>query len=345
LKPISTALIGYGASAACFHAPLLRFLPQYRIDAIVSSREQEAATDFPDAIVFPTLERMLQNCPAELCIVCTPNTLHAPQTRACLLADRHVVVEKPFVLDSADGHALIKLAAERHKLLTVYQSKRWDSDFLTLNELVKTGGLGELHTLISNYDRYRPKTRDRWRERDLPGAGIVWDLAPHLIDQALLLFGKPRGVQAWMCCARPGAQAIDRFRLVLDFGEKMAFLHSDCLTVSGGPRILAHGSRGSWVKFGMDPQEALLRVKKGPETPGWGEDSTPGFLMQGDDAGSEWRANCSAQPGAYQQFYLQMAHAIRNRGPVPVTAQSALEVVSVIEAAFISAATEKMVLL
>jgi scyllo-inositol 2-dehydrogenase (NADP+) len=287
----------------------------------------------------------LQDSPAELCIVCTPNALHAPQTRACLQADRHVVVEKPFVLDSADGHALIKLAAERHKLLTVYQSKRWDGDFLTLQQLVKSGRLGELHTLISSYDRYRPETRDRWRERDLPGAGIVWDIAPHLIDQALLLFGKPRGVQAWMSCARPGAQAVDRFRLVLDFGEKMAFLHSDCLTVSGGPRMQAHGSRGAWIKFGMDTQEALLRGKKGPETPGWGSDPTPGFLMQGDDTGHEWRADCGVQPGAYQQFYLQMALAIRDRGPVPVTARSALAVVSVIEAAFISAANGKMVLL
>jgi scyllo-inositol 2-dehydrogenase (NADP+) len=296
MTAIKTALIGYGMSGACFHAPLLRQLPDYRIGAVVTTRPEAVRRDFPDVAIYPTLDALLAGDDAELCVVCTPNAAHAPQARDCLAAGRHVVVEKPFVLDVDDGIGLIRLARERDRVLTVYQSRRWDGDFLTLSGLAAAGELGEVHTLISHYDRYRPQPRDRWRERDEPGAGIVWDIASHLIDQALQLFGLPQRVQARLACLRPGAAAVDHFHLLLDYGAQSAILHGDCLTVAGGPRFQLHGSRGSFVKYGMDPQETLLRAGRGPETPGWGRDDPACFGLLSRADGEACRP-CPSRPG------------------------------------------------
>ncbi len=339
MTPIRTAIIGYGQSGACFHAPVLRALSAFAIVAVVSSRPDDVHADFPGVAVYPDVATLLARSDAELCIVATLNHLHRPHAEACLRAGRHAVVEKPFVLNSREGWALDRLARDRGLRLAVYQIKRWDRDFRTLSRVVADGGIGRPHALISHFDRWRPTVRNRWREMEGPGAGILWDLGPHLVDQALLIFGMPATISARVARVRPGATAVDHFHLVLDYGDRVAILHADCLTLGAGRRLEAHGDRGSFVKCGMDHQEMLLRVKRGPLDPEWGlepADRRARVTTVGPD-GAAHEVEVPAEPGGYERFYLDLAAAIRQGKPPPVDAVSATRVIAVLEAAIISA--------
>jgi len=345
MPALKCAIVGYGISGACFHMPILRELDAFEIVAVVSSRPDDVRRDLPDAAVYPETEAMLAASDAEVCVIATLNDSHAPLARACLEAGRHVVVEKPFVLDSVDGRALAALAEERGLVLSVYQSRRWDGDFLTMQRLIAEGAIGRPHTLISHYDRWRPVVQDRWRERPGPGAGILWDLGAHLIDQALVLLGPAHSVYASLSASRPGATVTDHFHLVLEHGGATSILHGDCLTAEPGPRLVLHGDRGSFVKYGMDKQEVMLRDKRGPKTPGWGIEGEA-FWGRVATAGPDGTVTSRLVPterGAYEAFYVGVARAIRDGVPPPVTAESATDVIDVILAAERSAAERRQI--
>ncbi|WP_316860218.1 Gfo/Idh/MocA family oxidoreductase [uncultured Cohaesibacter sp.] len=337
MSSIKVAIIGFGMSGACFHAPILRDMQDYEIVAIVSSRIDEVHGYLPDAQVFADTNSMLGESDAELCIIATTNEMHVPLARACLEAGRHVVVEKPFVLDPLEGLALDTLARQKGLSLTVYQNRRWDGDFLTLCALIAQGKIGKPHTLESHYDRWRPNIQDRWRERPGPGAGILWDLGPHLIDQALVLLGPARTVTARLANSRAGASVTDHFHILIEHDDAVSILHADSQTCAPGPRFMLHGDRGSFVKYGMDNQENCLREKQGPNCPDWGKDPQDhwGLLTQADEAQTQIVSHIETEAGCYEQFYQLLARSIRDKAPqmVPVTASSAIDVIALILAA------------
>jgi len=250
-----------------------------------------------------------------------------------------VVVDKPFALDAAQGADLIARARRADRRLSVFHNRRWDADFLTLKQLIADERLGRVVHFESHIDRFRPQVRARWRESSGPGAGLWYDLGPHLLDQALVLFGEPASLTLRTAALRDGAESDDWFHAVLDYGDRQAVLQATVVTARPGPRYQVHGLKGSWVKEGVDPQEDALKAGGRPGSPGWGADPRPGVLSlpgQPDET-------VTGLPGAYQSFYAQMAEALRGRGGVPVAAEEALTTMRWLDAGRRSAAEGRTV--
>jgi scyllo-inositol 2-dehydrogenase (NADP+) len=250
-----------------------------------------------------------------------------------------VVVDKPFVVHAPEGEELVRLASARGKVLSVFHNRRWDNDFLTLREVLRSGVLGTVHSYEAHFDRFRPQVRaERWREQDQPGAGALYDLGSHLIDQALCLFGRPQTVWAQTAAQRPGAKAVDCFRVVLGFRERTAVLRAASLVRNPGPRYQVHGTRGSFIKHGLDPQEDALRQGARPGAPGWGQEAAALFGEIAFDNGAlRISGRVETLPGCYQAYYSELYAAIADGKAAPVPAREAIDVIRVIEAAMKSA--------
>ncbi|USD67221.1 oxidoreductase [Vibrio sp. SCSIO 43136] len=340
-QPIKVALVGFGISGQCFQAPIITKCPQFELMAVVSSDEEKVKAQLPWAKVYSEFEQMLQNSDIELVVIATPNHLHVPQAKAALLAGKHVVVEKPFSISVEEGQTLLDVQKQTGKVLTVYQSRRFDGDFITIKKLIDDKRLAGVHTFYSSYNRYRPEVKVRWREQDVPGAGILYDLGAHLIDQALALFGLPDKVTAVLKNQRKGAQAVDHFHLILHYPDKEAILHANCQSTAEGPRFQVFSERGTFIKYGMDVQEDFLRERKSFDSQGWGEDPQAMFGIYTD--ADQNQTTVPTELGGYQGFYFQLADAIQHGAPVPVCAQEALNVIQVIEAAYLSAKQERTI--
>lgn len=334
MQKIKVGLVGFGISGQCFQAPIISDCSEYELVAVVSSNEDKVKKQLPNANVYPNLEVMLEQADIELVVISTPNHLHVPQAMASLKAGKHVVVEKPFSVSCQEGKALLDVQATSGMLLTVYQSRRFDGDFLTIKKLVSEGKLDGIHTFYSSYNRYRPEVKVRWREQDVPGAGILYDLGAHLIDQSVALFGVPEAVTGVLRNQRVGAKAVDHFHLVLHYPDCDTILHGNCMSTTEGPRFQIFANNGSFIKYGMDGQENLLREKKGPNSSGWGTESEALYGQYTDVSGVQ--ASIPTELGCYQNFYHQLAQAIHHGNPVPVPAEEALSVIAVVEAAYTS---------
>ncbi|QDE38652.1 oxidoreductase [Luteibacter pinisoli] len=341
MQPISTGLIGYGTAGAFFHAPLIAAAEGLRLAAIGSRRADEIARDFPEARAYADPQDLIRDPGIALVVIASPNDTHASLARAALDAGKHVVVDKPFTLNAAEAEALIALAAEKQRQLSVFQNRRWDNDFLTVRRLVEDGRLGEVVYFEAHFDRFRPEIKQGWRETEVPGSGLLYDLGAHLIDQALVLFGLPRAVTADVTRQRAAAKADDYFHLVLDYGHRRAVLHASVLVRDPGPRYLVHGDGGSFVKYGIDGQEAALREGKRPGGTGWGEDDPAYFGRFTDVDGTG--TTIDTLPGRYTAYYDGVAAAIRGEGDLPVLAHEARDVIRVIEAAQVSARERRTV--
>ncbi|AXA92015.1 oxidoreductase [Massilia sp. YMA4] len=332
MQQYSVGLIGYGLGGATFHAPVIAAVPGLRLARIASrSARPETLDAYPGVQLDDTPQAMLDDPAIELVVVCTPNASHYALAKAALLAGKHVVVDKPFVLSSAEGGELVALARQRGVQLSVFQNRRWDGDFLTLRHVIESGQLGAVHTYRAHFDRYAPQVKARWKEAAQPGAGVLWDLGSHLIDQALVLFGMPRSVTAHLSRQREGAQVEDAFEVLLDFGVTKAMLHAGALVCAPGPRYQVHGEHGSFVKHGIDPQEAALKSGARPGDPGWGQEAPAdwGTIFAADGS----RHTVETLPGAYEAFYRGVYHAIAEGAQVPVQPEDAVAVVRVIELA------------
>jgi len=343
MQPIRTGLIGYGTAGAVFHAPLIAAASGLRLAAIASRRAEEIARDFPEAKAYENPQSLIDDPDIELVVIATPNETHAALARAALEAGKHVVVDKPFTLDAGEAEALIALADAAGRKLSVFQNRRWDSDFLTVRRLVDDGRLGEIAYYEAHFDRFRPEIKQGWRETEAPGAGLLYDLGAHLIDQALVLFGLPHAVTADVTRQRAAARADDYFHVVLDYGRRRAVLHASVLVRDPGPRYLVHGDGGSFVKYGIDSQEAALREGRRPGGEGWGEDDPALFGRFTDADGTA--ATIDSLPGRYTAYYDGIAASIRDDAPLPVEARDARDVIRVIEAAQISARERRTILL
>jgi len=276
-------------------------------------------------------------------VIATPNDTHAPLALAALSAGKHVVVDKPFALDVAEAEAMIATAQAGGRVLSVFHNRRWDADFLALRALLQAGALGEVAELHSHFDRYRPQVPDRWRDREGPGSGLWYDLGPHLVDQVLQLFGPPLAVSADLVRQRQGAQAVDYFHVQLRYPRLRAILHAGALVPGHGLRFAVHGSGGSWIKHGLDPQEDALRGGAVPGGRDWGCDSRPGTLLQVQGDGSIRESPSPAPAGDYPAYYARIRDAIGGGGTPPVSAPDALQVMRVIEAGLLADAERREV--
>ncbi len=327
-------LIGYGFAGKTFHAPLIRAVEGLSLRAVASSNADKVKKDLPGMPVFSNPMEMIAQDGIELIVIATPNDSHAPLARAALSAGKHVVIDKPFALDMAEARELVALADRQERLLSVFHNRRWDSDFLAARFGVESGVLGRVTHFESHIDRFRPEVRDRWRERAVPGAGIWFDLGPHLIDQALQLFGLPDGIGANFMLQRPGAQAVDWAHVVLNYPGLRVVLHASMIAAGGSPRFLVHGDKASLVKHGIDQQEAQLLAGMLPGTAGWGVD--PDRMQIWNGAGE-----CRSMPapaGDHRRYYMAIRDFLRGTAPHAVPPIQALAVMAVLEAAIASAA-------
>jgi scyllo-inositol 2-dehydrogenase (NADP+) len=339
MRDISVGLIGYGIAGAVFHAPLIRACPQLRLAAVASSRKEQVEALGVRAV--PTLAGLLSDPQIRLIVVASPSDTHFELASAALAAGKHVVVDKPFSLTAAEADELIRLAARGGCALSVFQSRRWDGDYLTVKRLMAEGALGTVYYYEARYDRFRPQIRARWRELPGPGSGILYDLGPHLIDQALQLFGMPQAISADAFAQRPGGQAIDYFHLTLEYGPMRAVLHGSVLAPGPGPHFSIHGDGGSFIKYGMDPQEEALKAGKRPGDEQWGADdpSLYGELTSADGA----RRRVETERGRLEAFYREMAEHIVRGKPLPVDPRDARNNIALIQAALRSAEERRVV--
>lgn len=331
VNAIGVGLVGYGTSGSVLHAPLIGAERRLRLRAVVSRYPDRVHRDFPSVVVVPTVGRLLDDPAVELVVVAAPNALHYEFARLALLAGRHVVVDKPFVVTSAEADELIGIAGQQDRRLAVFHQRRWDSDFRTVERYVRDGLLGRVSTYVARYDRFRPNLGIQ--DRDQPGAGVLYDLGAHLLDQALHLFGLPQTVLGDVFAQRPGATVDDYFHLVLGYGQLRVILHAGSLVCAPGPRFEVHGDAGSFVKYGIDGQIAALLAGKRPGDPGWGIADEDGYGTLTTEAGTDRLAGV---PGAYESFYREMAAAIRGEAPVPVPATQARDTIRMIECALVS---------
>ncbi|NTX12463.1 oxidoreductase [Myxococcus sp. CA056] len=334
--PLRVALLGYGFAGKSFHAPLLRTVEGLSLRTVASSRPDDVHADLPDVTVIPAARDAATHPDVDLVVVATPNETHVPLTEAALRAGKHVVVDKPFTITLAEARALSALAHERGRVLSVFHNRRWDSDFLALKALLTDGTLGRVTHVESRFDRFRPEVRQRWREQPVPGAGIWFDLGPHLVDQVLQLFGLPDTVVGMLAAHRDGAAVDDWCQVTLVYPQRHVVLQASMLIAGGLPRFAVHGTRGSWLKYGMDTQADRLIAGELPGASDWGEDATPGRVIVG---GSSEARTTSTPRGDYRQFYAGIRDAVRGTRRNPVTPLDAVAVAAVLDAAVLSSRT------
>ena len=341
---LQVALVGYGFAGRTFHAPLISSTPGLRLHTVVSRDAATVHADHPDVDVCTSLDDALRNPAIDLVVIATPNTMHAIQAHAALDAGRHVVVDKPFTVTSAEARDVAMHAERAGRVLSVFQNRRYDSDFLTVQRLIADGALGTVTQFESHFDRFRPEVRDRWREQEGPGAGLWFDLGPHLLDQAVQLFGLPIGITADIALQRTGARSDDYFHVQLRYARLRVLLHASTLVAANGLRFAVHGTGGSFVKEGLDAQEDALKAGRTPGDDGWGVDPRPGTLTVVEQDIPKPRT-VTGPPGDYRRYYAAVRDAIHGIGPNPVPASYAVTVMELMECGLESNAARREVLL
>jgi predicted dehydrogenase len=335
---INVGLIGFGLAGRAFHAPVIHAVPGLRLAAIVQRSGNEAAQLYPDARVVRTVENLLALSDIRLAVIATPNDTHCAIARQCLSAGRDVVVDKPLTPTLAEAVDLVKFAEERKRLISVYQNRRYDGDFQAVLQLAASGSLGRIVRFESNYDRFRPQRKaNAWRERPGPGSGVFLDLAPHLVDHALMLFGLPEAVTADLRTEREHAVADDSFDLTLHYPVGLrAVLRATMLAAAARPRFVLHGTTGAYVKNSFDVQEPKLRAGRIPwnETPSESElKENSGVLTQVRDDGTAVEHLVPPAPSDYRSYYANIRDVLLGTAELAVTPQHALNVMRVLEVA------------
>jgi predicted dehydrogenase len=334
---IRVGVIGYGLAGAVFHAPLIASTPGLRLAAIVTrdpARSTQALVDYPGALIVPDSAALWEMAgELDLVVVASPNRTHAPLAHAALEAGLDVVVDKPMATSAAEARALADEAKRRGRMLTVFQNRRWDGDFLTLRRLIAEGVLGEVVRFESRIDRWRPVPKPGWKQSSDPGdaGGLLFDLGAHLIDQALLLFGPVESVYAELDRRRSQSEVDDDTFVALTHASGVrSHLWMSIVAAQPGARLRVMGTRGAYVKHAGDPQEEMLKGGLTPLDPGWGEEPEERWGTVG--AGEEVR-RVRTEPGAYQEFYAGVVAALRDGAPPPVDPMDAVATLEVIERA------------
>jgi len=332
--PVRAGLLGFGYAGSSFHAPLLRTTPGIDLVAVASRQPDVVHAALGKAVtVHAEPAELIARDDIALVVIATPNDTHHPLALAALQAGKAVVVDKPFALDATQAAELVALAEVRGQLLSVFHNRRWDGDFLTVAQLLRTATLGRITHAELHFDRYRPLVRQRGREAAGPGGGLWTDLGPHLLDQALQLFGTPLAIQADIATLRDGGQADDWFHAQLRYPDGLRVtLHASMLAGQPGPRFVLHGTRGSYVKHGLDTQEDALKTGQLPDPiqPGaWGADPQVGALHLATDPtqpDQTFPSTLPTLPGRYPDYYAAVRDAMQGQGANPVSAAQALTV-------------------
>ncbi|MGW5970305.1 Gfo/Idh/MocA family oxidoreductase [Streptomyces sp. NPDC055186] len=343
--PLRVGLVGYGLAGSVFHAPLIAATEGLALDTVVTSnpeRQQQARAEFPDVRVAATPGELFERAAElDLIVVASPNRTHVPLATTALKAGLPVVVDKPVAGTAAEARELAALAEESDLLLSVFQNRRWDNDFLTLRKLVSEGTLGDVYRFESRFERWRPQLKGGWRESGDPAeiGGLLYDLGSHVVDQALVLFGPVTSVYAEVDTRREGARTDDDTFIALTHANGVrSHLYVSATTAQLGPRFRVLGSKAGYVKHGLDPQEAALRDGLRPGTGAgadWGAEPEElwGRVGSGESPVTGGGSPEPTLPGDYPAYYTAVAKALREGGPHPVTAREAAAALDVLEAA------------
>jgi len=347
MEPINTAICSFGMSGKVFHAPFISVNPGFNFYAVWERSKNLAQEKYSNVKTYRTLEDMLADDLVELVIVNTPNYTHYEYVKKALEAGKHVIVEKPFTVTTEEGNELIALAKKQNKKLSVYQNRRYDSDYKTIKKVVEAKLLGDLVEVEMHFDRYKEELSPKvHKEIPGPGTGSLYDLGSHLIDQALQLFGMPQKIFADIQAMRPISKVDDYFELLLYYEKMRVRVKSSYVVREALPGYIFHGLKGSFIKPKTDVQETMLQAGEIPRKKDWGKepDSEEGLLHTEID-GKEVREYIPSEQGNYGEYYDGIYEAIRNGKPLPVTAEEGVKVIKIIEAAYKSNETKKVVYL
>ena len=336
---INVGLVGYGLGGRVFHAPYASATPGMALRAVVSSDAAKVHRDYPDVAVMPSVDALLALPELDLIVVSSPDEFHADHALAALNAGKHVVVDKPFATSLAGAERVGRAAEAAGTQLVVFHNRRWDADFLTLRRLVQEGLLGDIVHFESRFDRWRPTPSRAWK--DARAGGIWFDLGPHLVDQALCLFGLPEAVSVDMAALRGGAPAPDYFHAILHYPGRRVALHASKLVLDNGLRFAVHGTGGSWVKHGVDPQELAILAGARPGGEDWGLDQVEGIYTPADQPDA--RRSIANERADYGRFWTAVVAAINGTGVNPVPHGQALDVMRVLDAGLRSAEQRRTV--
>jgi scyllo-inositol 2-dehydrogenase (NADP+) len=337
-------LVGFGMSSRVFHAPLITTNPDLRLTHIVERHGDEAAKAYPRATIVRDLDVLLSEPTVQLVVVATPNPTHFEIASRALKAGKHVVVDKPFTISTKEADALIAQSRAAGLLLSVFQNRRWDGDFLTVQQILKQGVLGRIAEFESRYDRFRPtRNPNAWREQSVPGSGLLYDLGSHLLDQAIVLFGRPTGIYAELRREREEAVADDSFEVHLEYPQLRVMLRAGMLVCEPSPRYVLYGTRGSYVKYGLDPQEAALKSGTLPNQPDWGMEKEEAWGTHTQCENGLRRTKYPTLAGSYPSYYANVARALRGEEELRVKPDEAREVIRLIELAQQSSAEKRMI--
>ncbi|TAV90181.1 oxidoreductase [Rhizobium leguminosarum] len=328
MSHINVGLIGFGLAGSVFHAPLISSERRMKLSAIATSRS--LPPEFATAKTVRDPYELVASKDVDLVVIATPNEAHVPLATAALNAGKHVVVDKPFTIELADAKSLAALAAEKGRILSVFQNRRWDGNFLTVRKLLAENAVGNVNFCEIHFDRFRPVANQGWREAADAGSGVLYDLGSHVIDQAFCLFGMPDAVIADVTAQRENVVADDYFHIQLIYGQKLrVILHACCIALHEGPRIVVHGDKGSIVQSGLDGQEAALIEGLRPSQQGWGVTKEISVFVETETG----RKNVDVEPGAYEAYYHSVAAAILDGKNPDVTPQQAVNVMTILDAA------------
>lgn len=339
MKKTNVGILGFGLAGTVFHAPLIQSCQDMVLKS-VGSRSFDGKK-IPEGVQAQSFDQIIDDPEIDLIVVATTNISHYPLARKALLAGKHVVVDKPFVTRSPDADALIELAADKQRVLSVYQNRRWDAGFRTAQKIIHSEQLGTISYGEFHFDRFAPEINTRWREQPNPGSGLVFDLGSHLIDQVYCMFGMPKAVTADVTTQR-GGLVDDFFHILLDYGTLRVVAHATSLANNHAPRIALYGDNGCFQFFGLDGQETDLQSGKMPSDPGWGTtDGAKALLhsISGDVTEIE------TLPGSYEAYYQGVADAIQSKAQVPVPAEEARDTMRILEASIRSGVERRTIAL
>ncbi len=339
---INVGLVGFGLSGQVFHAPFIYANPNFKLSKIVERNSDNSKKLYPDIEIVRDYQDLLNDVSIKLIVITTPNYFHFEMAKEALLAEKHVIIEKPFTTNSEQADELINLSKEKSKILSVFHNRRFDGDFQTVKKVVENKLLGRLVEYEAHFDRFRNVLKyNAWREKILAGSGILFDLGSHLIDQALVLFGLPNFVTADIRIQRE-SEVDDYFELILDYGRLKVTLKAGMLVREPGPRFILHGTEGSFIKYGIDPQEDLLRQGVLPGGADWGKENEKNWgTLNTDIKGLHFSGKLETIQGSYAAFYENIYDAIVLHRNLVVKPEEARNTIRVIELAFESNSKKK----
>lgn len=331
-KILKVGLIGFGLSGRYFHSPFLTTNPGFKLKTVVERSRNEAQEFDPSIENARSADELLSDPSIDLVFICTPNETHFPYAMDALENGKHVVIEKPFSATEEEAKQLVALAEEKGLILTAYQNRRWDSDFLTIKKLIAEDKLGDIVEYECRYDRFRPVVpTESWKEKSVPVGGNVYNLGPHLIDQALVLFGEPETVTAEIRIVRPNSEIDDYFDIRLGYADKLVIVKSSLMVYENFLRYHLHGTKGSFIKGGLDPQEETLRKNILPTVKPWGVEPENRWGKLYSEA---FTGIIESEPGDYAPFYQNVYDAIVNGAELAVKPSEILRTCRVIDLAF-----------